>query len=390
MISEFSFFAIWIVLVGLCVGSFLNVCICRLPRHESLLHPPSHCPRCGHAIRPWENIPVLSYLALRGKCSGCGVRISAQYPLIEAATGGLFFLLWARTWGLQVSLGTALAWFALAPALLVVAMTDIEHGMVPNAATYPGIVAGLLLALIVPRVPAATATTVTLAPADWIPLIGQVRTADLPVRLQSALQAATGAAFGAGMLAFLREIGHLGWGRTTLRSETPFPVRISPLGLQIGDGDLRPWEQLLERKSDRIDLQLAPHTELPEALANTTPDPKTDRLRIDHECILFGGQSIDLQAVPALEFTAVRCRVPREVLGLGDIKLAAMIGAFLGVSGTLAALMLGSLSGTAWGLLTLALTRGKSGAALPFGPFLALGAIVWIFAGHELLMLCAL
>ena len=75
--------------IGLCIGSFLNVCIWRLPRGESLLHPGSHCPKCGHPIRPWENIPVLSWLALRAKCSQCSLPISGRYPLAVFVTGVL-------------------------------------------------------------------------------------------------------------------------------------------------------------------------------------------------------------------------------------------------------------------------------------------------------------
>ena len=77
-------------MVGAVVGSFLNVVIHRLPRDESLVSPGSHCPGCGRAVRPWENVPLLSYLWLRGRCAGCGVRIPLRYPAVECATGLLF------------------------------------------------------------------------------------------------------------------------------------------------------------------------------------------------------------------------------------------------------------------------------------------------------------
>ena len=87
----------WIVLVfvaflGGCVGSFLNVVMYRLPRNESVVWPGSHCPKCNHEIRPWHNLPVLGWLMLRGKCYDCGERISPKYPLVEAATAGVFVL----------------------------------------------------------------------------------------------------------------------------------------------------------------------------------------------------------------------------------------------------------------------------------------------------------
>jgi leader peptidase (prepilin peptidase)/N-methyltransferase len=74
-------------LLGLMVGSFLNVCIHRIPRRENIVYPASHCPSCGHSIRPYDNIPLISYLLLRGRCSSCGGRIPYRYPVVEAITG---------------------------------------------------------------------------------------------------------------------------------------------------------------------------------------------------------------------------------------------------------------------------------------------------------------
>ena len=86
----------FVAVFGACVGSFLNVVVWRLPRGESLWSPPSHCPKCGHAIRAWENVPILSWLFLRGRCSQCGLPISLQYPLVELATMLLFLAVWWR------------------------------------------------------------------------------------------------------------------------------------------------------------------------------------------------------------------------------------------------------------------------------------------------------
>lgn len=124
-----SLFAV-VCLVGLCVGSFLNVVICRLPAGESLSRPPSHCPRCGEKIRWYDNIPLLSYVILRGKCRHCGEKISPRYPAVEA----LNLLLWAACW---------LLWFPQRPAyailflpvisvLLATAFIDADTGMIPD------------------------------------------------------------------------------------------------------------------------------------------------------------------------------------------------------------------------------------------------------------------
>ena len=89
---------VWVVagLLGLVVGSFLNVVIHRLPLGESVVSPPSHCPACGHRVRPWDNVPVVSWLLLRGRCRDCGAPISPRYVLVEALTGALFALMAAH------------------------------------------------------------------------------------------------------------------------------------------------------------------------------------------------------------------------------------------------------------------------------------------------------
>lgn len=118
-------------LLGLLIGSFLNVVVWRLPRGESLSHPGSHCPCCGHAIRPRDNIPVLSWLLLKGRCRYCGTRISGRYPLVELGTG-IAFSLTAAWVGWSVLLPFAL-WFVAAGIALV--LIDVEHHRLPNALT---------------------------------------------------------------------------------------------------------------------------------------------------------------------------------------------------------------------------------------------------------------
>lgn len=128
--------------VGLLIGSFLNVVVWRLPRGESLSHPGSHCPACGRPIRPYDNIPVLSWLILYGRCRDCAASISIRYPLVEAATG-LAFAATAAWVGLTVLLPFAL-WFVAACIAMV--LIDVEHHRLPNTltiSTYLVVVAGL-------------------------------------------------------------------------------------------------------------------------------------------------------------------------------------------------------------------------------------------------------
>src|SRR5262245_6631441 len=120
--------------LGLIVGSFLNVVIHRLPRGLSIVFPPSHCPRCEHRIRWHQNIPLVSFAALRGRCAACGNPIAWRYPAVELATG----LLFAVTAALEpepLVLAAELVWVSL---LVVVTMVDLEHQIIPDVITYPG------------------------------------------------------------------------------------------------------------------------------------------------------------------------------------------------------------------------------------------------------------
>lgn len=137
------FWVAWAGLIGAAVGSFLNVCVYRLPRDQSLLRPPSSCPQCGRPI-PWhDNVPIVGWLALRGRCRQCQAPISMEYPLVETVVAAL----WAgAAWGFGAT------WHALAAAsfgtlLLGIALTDVRHYIIPDEFTWGGLVLGLALAL---------------------------------------------------------------------------------------------------------------------------------------------------------------------------------------------------------------------------------------------------
>jgi leader peptidase (prepilin peptidase) / N-methyltransferase len=236
--------------LGFLIGSFLNVCIYRLPRGESIIWPGSHCPACGKAIEFYDNIPLLSYLWLVGRCRICRTHIPIQYPIVEAANAaGYLAILW--TFGLT---WTAVLYAILFSALLVVTVTDLTHKIIPNVVTVPGIALGLVGAASV-----------------------------LPVGFINAL-----------------------------------------LGVAIGGGIL--W-----------------------ALAWASP-------------YLFG----------------------KEGMGGGDIKLLAMIGAFLGWKPALLTIMIGSLTGSVIGVSLIALRIMKRDEYIPFGPFLVFGALISMFFAQPL------
>ena len=134
---------------GLCIGSFLNVCIHRLPLKQSVVHPRSRCPDCGYALRWYDNLPVVSYAALRGRCRSCSRPISVQYPIVEIATAVIFVLHW-YAFGPTIMLPVRLVF---ASALVVLFMIDLEHQILPDVITLPGIVSGVVLSLFLPPGP---------------------------------------------------------------------------------------------------------------------------------------------------------------------------------------------------------------------------------------------
>lgn len=140
-----SLLIVWLFILGLCIGSFLNVVIARVPYEQSVIRPGSRCPKCGHTLSWYENIPLLSWLALRGRCRGCKTPISIRYPLVELLTG-LLFLACVRRFDFTWELVSALV---LVTLLVPLTFIDLEHWILPFQLTVPGIIAGVALA--VPR-----------------------------------------------------------------------------------------------------------------------------------------------------------------------------------------------------------------------------------------------
>ncbi|MDD2540128.1 MAG: prepilin peptidase [Desulfuromonadaceae bacterium] len=244
-------YSLFVFVFGMVVGSFLNVCICRMPKDESIVSPPSHCPLCSYQLRWYDNIPVLSYLFLRGKCRGCGAHISLQYPLVELLNGLLALLLFLR-FGPTLAFATL---FLFCSALVVITFIDIEHQIIPDEISLPGIIVGFALSF------------------------------------------------------FLK--GH-GW-----------------LNSLLG--------------------------------------------------ILLGGGSLLLVAFLYQRLTG------KDGMGGGDIKLLAMMGAFLGWKAVPFIIFASSLVGSLIGITIMVLQKKDSKLAIPFGPYLAFGAVLYIFYGKALI-----
>jgi leader peptidase (prepilin peptidase)/N-methyltransferase len=265
---------ILVLMIGLAIGSFLNVCIVRLPLHESVVTPRSRCPQCRQMITWRDNIPVLSYVLLGGRCRHCKKKISIRYPIVEAATAAIAVLLYLK-FGLTLTWGI---FFVFCAALIALALIDVDHRILPDLITLNGIWAGLLVSTIFIE-PRPMALSV-------LRLVG-LNTLDL--HLQALIASVIGAAIGGGLL----------WGV----AEAYFRVR----GV--------------------------------------------------------------------------------EGMGFGDVKMMAMVGAFLGAPLALLTIMIGSLVGSVAGLAFMRFTGKSRDYELPFGTFLGLAAIIAVLYGDDLMRL---
>src|SRR5580658_1319816 len=135
-----------VFLLGLLIGSFLNVCIVRIPAGKSIVLPSSACPKCGAPIRPYDNIPVVSYLLLRGKCRRCKSPISPMYPAVELLTGILFFICY-RYFGLTIE---AAKWAIFSALMIVLVFTDLRERILPDVVNYTGLCIGLIVSVFAP------------------------------------------------------------------------------------------------------------------------------------------------------------------------------------------------------------------------------------------------
>jgi len=258
--------------LGLVVGSFLNVCILRIPAGESIVRPPSHCPKCGKPIAPYDNVPVLSWLVLRGRCRNCKTPISALYPVVELLTGALFAAC-ALAFGVTLAWGK---WAVFCAALLVLAVTDVRERILPDKVNLTGGLLGL-----------AWSGVVVLGDGTSLWLSNRMFDFPPPARVLSVTDALLGAAAGAGVLWIFAE------GYFRLRG--------------------------------------------------------------------------------------------REGMGLGDVKMMAMAGTFLGVKGVVLTIIIGALLGSVLGSIFILFRRAGSDYELPFGLFLAAGALVTVFYGPPVL-----
>ncbi|MBI1840076.1 MAG: prepilin peptidase [Verrucomicrobia bacterium] len=347
----FSFWAFVFFIFGCIVGSFLNVCIHRMPLNESLVSPPSHCPRCRYSIPWYLNVPLVTWLWLRGRCANCKAPISARYFLVELLTGLLFLLCWLRYGG--ESAGVALILSIFFAGLVVATFIDIEHYIIPDEITLGGWGVGVALSALVPSLHIQ---------GPW---------------LRAVMLSLLGSAVGAGLTYAILRLGKLLFGRQKLRFDEPTRVEFTETGVLI-EGEETPFDEIFYRRSDRILFRASKL----EALGRTWSDAP---VRLSVERLEIGDESFNPEEVPLMIATTQEITIPREAMGFGDVKFMGAIGAFLGWPGAIFSLMASALIGAVFNLALIACGRREWSSKLPYGPYIAIAAGIWVFAGRWML-----
>jgi leader peptidase (prepilin peptidase) / N-methyltransferase len=345
-------FRIFAFVLGAAIGSFLNVCIYRLPRDLSVNQPRrSFCPSCQKPIPWYHNLPLFSWLLLRGKCANCGSRIAFRYFAVELITALLFLAVW-----LVFPWPIILVYWIFVSLLVVATFIDFEHFIIPDEITIGGTVAGLLASLALPE------------------LMGE------ELRWRALSLSLGAAALGYASLWIVLEAGKKAFGKKRIRLKAP--TRFS----WVRDGDDAEfvvgeerglWSDHFARDSDLMLLHCNTADVDSRSFENVTLHLHYDRLSIAKE-------SFSLDQIDRISGVVRELQIPREAMGRGDLKFLAAIGAFLGWRAVLCSIFAGSLAGSVVGVTGMLFGRREWSAKIPFGPYLALGALVWMFFGRQL------
>ena len=356
-------FAAFAFVLGAVVGSFLNVCIYRLPLGLSVNEPRrSFCPHCKKQI-PWtQNLPLVSWLALRAKCANCRAPIAFRYFGVELLTASLFLALWLKYWAAGQWV-LAFPYWIFVSLLVVATFIDFEHFIIPDEITIGGTVAGVLLSFAIPTM-----------------MQGSVPGRLAESNLWSGLWSLMGAGVGFGALWGVVELGKKAFGKKRIALAQPEPFTWTRDGddadLEIGERKMR-WSDIFSRESDVLVMQCA--------AIEVKNERTTDcAVRFFYNRLLMGGAEFELDKLDTISGVVSEITIPREAMGFGDVKFIATIGAFLGWQAVFFTILSASMTGAVVGLLTIALGKREWSAKIPFGPYLALGSLIWLFAGWEI------
>ena len=343
-------FGAFAFVLGAVVGSFLNVCIYRWPVDLSINRPRrSFFPNCKQPI-PWQhNLPLISWLVLRGRCANCDAKISFRYFAVELVTALLFLAIWENfPWQM------AIAYWVFVSFLIIGTFIDFEHFIIPDRVTIGGVIAGVAFSVAVPALMGTNS------------------------RIAAGFRALLAAALGYVILLIVLEAGKIAFGRKRIRFDAPTPFTWTKRGDDadfVVGAEESLWSDYFAREKDRLLLTCDEVRIDHHAYGNVTLDFRYDRVTAEGHLML-------LDDVTQISGVARELVIPREAMGRGDLKFLAAIGAFLAWRAVLFSLFAGSLLGSIVGLITLVVGKPVWSAKLPFGPYLAFGALTWMFFGE--------
>ncbi len=474
----FHFWSLVFFAFGSIVGSFLNVCIYRMPLDLSVVNPPSHCPKCKYSIPFYLNVPLVTWLSLRGRCKNCGLPISPRYFIVELFTGLMFLACWLQ-------FGHAAPWHALAYSLFIAGLItatfiDFEHFIIPDEITLGGAVVGFFVSI-------------------WLPTLhGTTRWSE------GAVLSLGGIAAGAGIVYAVLRLGKLMFGKYILDLDAKSRVIFTETGIVLPPKHLG-LDQLYHQttgwfgfQAARVELPDRCYTEIMVAISKTKivlkspiaehsfnrdavphvevvfkrqlslgetgklvglklnifqslldwlqslfkilirkdgvknlpgdylvftqteawlcPDDrkyeygeifyrKNDtisfhaskvemqfrswrdvpvQLQLRQRKLNIGEAKFDPDSVSKMEVVTDKMMLPREAMGLGDVKFMAAIGAFLGWQGAVFSLLASSLIGSVVGVILIVMRRSEMSSRIPYGPYIALAAVIWLFGGERI------
>jgi leader peptidase (prepilin peptidase)/N-methyltransferase len=339
--------------LGLIVGSFLNVVIYRLPLDLSTVTPPSHCPKCNTRIKLRHNLPVLSWLLLRGRCAYCEAAIPPRYVLVEAFTGMTFLGTWlafGRTEPLM-----ALALCILFAGFIAATAIDLEHYIIPDQITVGGIFAGFAFSALAPALVGATTA------------VGGMKFSAL------------GALVGGGLVYAVLRGGKLLFGKQRVRIPEGTAITFSEEAIELPDGKVF-YDEVFYRTSDTVVLE-ARRLELTDRCYWNQPVRLA--LKQDPPLLQIGAEKFDASQEPFMRVETDKVTLPREAMGFGDVKFMAGIGAFLGWQATIFSLLASAVLGSLVGVGLILAGKRDWSARLPYGPFIAAAATLWVWGGKE-------
>jgi leader peptidase (prepilin peptidase)/N-methyltransferase len=352
----FHFWTVTAFVFGSIVGSFLNVCIHRMPLGESIVRPPSHCPHCRYAIPWYLNIPLVTWIWLGGRCAHCKTPISARYFVVELLTAALFAACWIEFGPYSPLLPVAYA--ILIAGLIVGSFIDLEYLIIPDQITYGGMVAGLFCALLVPG------THLT------FPGFSRLETPGAGM-----VDSFLGMAVGAGVIYGILRVFKLFLGRYKVELPPGARIVFTETAVEL-PAEAIAYEDLFYRKGDTIELQ-ARRVELMDRCHANIP------VRLTENCLTIGDDTFDPENVLCLEVEADRIVLPREVMGPADVTFMAAIGAFLGWPAVFFCLAISSVLGSIVGGTAIVLKKQDWSSRIPYGPYIATAAVIWIFGGYH-------